>query len=283
MNKKQNDSILKDTLEIAHQAYCKIDNADIIRLKCSREQMAKALFLAPETVYDMLAKQSEMVMLENPCRIYVAEKDSLEAAHDMLNGASGESNVCVLNFANPVTPGGGVRRGARAQEETLCLRSSLLASLESSEAVAYYEYNKKCSFRGSDAVILSPYVSVFKDCNYNLLQRDFVVSVLTCAAPLVSPYSHCLEDVTGEQMEGILYLRILGILSVAKYYRYQRLVLGAWGCGAFGNDAKVISRLFKEALKEVNADAHFEEVCFAILANYDSYNLNCFRECFEEK
>ena len=49
------------------------------------------------------------------------------------------SEVLVLNFANPVNPGGGVRRGARAQEEDLCRTSSLLLSLESEQAKEYYQ------------------------------------------------------------------------------------------------------------------------------------------------
>jgi N-acetylglutamate synthase-like GNAT family acetyltransferase len=36
----------------------------------------------------------------------------------------------------------GVRRGARAQEEDLCRKSSLLLSLESKTASRYYEFNK---------------------------------------------------------------------------------------------------------------------------------------------
>ena len=42
--------------------------------------------------------------------------------------------ILVLNLANPVNPGGGVRRGSKAQEEDLCRKSSLLLSLESSAA-----------------------------------------------------------------------------------------------------------------------------------------------------
>ena len=46
--------------------------------------------------------------------------------------------ILVLNLANPVNPGGGARRGARAQEEDLCRKSSLLLSLEDVSAKSYY-------------------------------------------------------------------------------------------------------------------------------------------------
>ena len=282
IDRNRNDSILNDTLSIISKGHYNISDR-IVVLKEPRERLISVLALSPEEVYDIIdaVARREPSPSRQRCYVHVEEKDSFEMASDMMKSAPKEQKkICVLNFANPITPGGGVRRGARAQEETLCLRSSLLYSLESQEAVDYYHYNRSCSFRGSDAMILSPYVSVFKDCNYNYLQEDFTVAVLTVAAPMVSPISHRLEDVTEKKMENILRLRILSILSVAIYFGYDRLVLGAWGCGAFGNDARVISRLFKEVLQDVNADTHFKEVCFAILAHRDPYNLECFRECF---
>ena len=71
----------------------------------------------------------------------------------------------VLNFANPYHPGGGVRRGAIAQEENLCRRSSLLLSLESDDAKVYYSYNNRYSLKdeagndyGTNSLMLTPYV-----------------------------------------------------------------------------------------------------------------------------
>ena len=48
-----------------------------------------------------------------------------------------DQRILVLNLANPVHPGGGVRTGAKAQEEDLCRKSSLLLSLESRAASRY--------------------------------------------------------------------------------------------------------------------------------------------------
>lgn len=65
--------------------------------------------------------------------------------------------VLVLNLANPVNPGGGVRKGAKAQEEDLCRKSSLLLSLESRNSLPYYEYNRSLhTHMGSDGLSIRP-------------------------------------------------------------------------------------------------------------------------------
>lgn len=90
-----------------------------------------------------------------------------------------DHGILVLNLANPVHPGGGVRNGARAQEEDLCRKSSLLLSLESKEARKYYDYNKSLNtYLGSDALMIAPYVEIIKDANGDLLADTVVVFVL---------------------------------------------------------------------------------------------------------
>ena len=138
--------------------------------------------------------------------------------------------------------GGGGRNGARAQEEDLCRKSSLLLSLESKEAREYYDYNKSLNtYMGSDALMIAPYVEIIKDENGDLLDDTVVVSVLTCAAPMIS---HGKEGMSESEYEDMVYNRIMGMLKCSAYLGYRHLVLGAWGCGAFGNDAHVISDLF---------------------------------------
>ena len=85
-----------------------------------------------------------------------------------------EKRVLVLNLANPVNPGGGVRNGARAQEEDLCRKSSLLFLLESHSAKRYYVYNKSLhTYLGSDTIILTPNVEIIKDAKDNRISTLF--------------------------------------------------------------------------------------------------------------
>ena len=62
-------------------------------------------------------------------------------------------------------------------------------------------------------------------------------------------------------LEGILRERALKILEVAEVNGHKNIILGAWGCGAFGNDPEQIARVFMFALNKFPA---FEHVCFAV-------------------
>lgn len=207
------------------------------------------------------------------------------SSHSFLFDKKHNDRVLVLNLANPYHTGGGVRSGAKAQEEDLCRSSSLLRSLESQEAKLYYEHNRSLqSDMGSDAMMISPNVDIIRDEKGNLLDKPVAVSVLTCAAPILP---EALQEVTQEEYKARLFQRIDGMLKVAAHEKYQVLVLGAFGCGAFGNDACLVSDLFYKALKEFNydgmrAESFFRRIDFAVLSRSSThYNYNEFRRNFE--
>ena len=105
------------------------------------------------------------------CRYDCVNMDAFALAR-RLRQAYPQEQILVLNLANPFEPGGGVRRGARAQEEDLCLNSSLLLSLESEAAHRYYAYHRGlCSPFSSDAMILTPKVQIIRDVDGSLLRE----------------------------------------------------------------------------------------------------------------
>ena len=193
--------------------------------------------------------------------------------------------ILVLNLANPVHPGGGVRRGAHAQEEDLCRKSSLLVSLESDTARPYYAYNASLNtLMGSDAIILSPTVEIIKDEHGQLLNEPVTVAVLTCAAPMIT---EGLEGMTEQQYREMFYRRISFMLRCAASWGYRELILGAWGCGAFGNDSAVVSDLFYQALKELHdgemtVSDLFTHIDFAVLCKGNDYNYRQFLRNFKD-
>ncbi len=167
-------------------------------------------------------------------------------------------NVVSLNFAAATNPGGGFLTGARAQEEYLCRSSALYLTIKDSPMYAYHR--REGHKRYSDAMIYSPDVPVFRDDEHRLLPSPYHASFITSAAPLTK-HLHP-EELT--LVADILRTRIWKILTVAQTHGHDSLVLGAWGCGAFGNDGHQVSALFKWAL-EGDFKGAFKEVTFAIV------------------
>ena len=162
----------------------------------------------------------------------------------------------VLNFANGTHVGGGFLTGARAQEETLCYASTLYSTLVGDPMYAYNLQTNE--MESTDYMILSKAV-VFRDDQYNLIRSPWVMDVVTATAPIAqSRWGGVSQERGAEVMRG----RISRLLDVAEAYGYTDLVLGAWGCGAFGNDPERIAEQFKEAL--LHRENVFETVCFTI-------------------
>lgn len=287
-----NIEILTDTLNIMSQGYY-VKNGKKIDLKLNAEERKTVKVFLPEDVHALENNSlSEHIHVLGNCGYGCENIDSFTLARRNYKDYSylfndKDKEILVLNFANPVNPGGGVRRGARAQEEDLCRTSSLLCSLESYEASEYYKYNRSLNtYMGSDGVIITPKVEIIKNSRGELLDESVVVAVMTCAAPMIT---YGIEGMTEEQYEDMFYSRIVGMLRVAAYMGYRHLVLGAFGCGAFRNDAKVVSDLFYKALKEFEFDGMrekdlFRRIDFAVLSNSpEQYNYKEFYRNFGGK
>ena len=167
-------------------------------------------------------------------------------------------NVVSLNFASATSPGGGFLNGARAQEEYLCRSSGLYVTLKDSPMYAYHRAKGHKLY--SDAMIYSPEVPVFRDDEHRLLATPYKASFITSAACLTK---HLAEPELSLVPE-IMFNRMLKVLSVAQAHGHDSLVLGAWGCGAFGNDGNLIALFFDQALNQTFKGA-FKEVTFAIV------------------
>lgn len=180
--------------------------------------------------------------------------------------------VAVLNFANNHSVGG-APFAAGAQEESLCRCSTLYPCLQAMYTPFYkrhqIEYEKHLiNAMGNDDIIYTPDVVVFKtdertDPIYPKMMRQsewYKVDVITCAAPELMKMKH-----TPKNYEEVICSRVKKILDVAAKENVEVLILGAWGCGAFKNDSKVVSKAFFSLLENYN----FETVEFALASNGD--------------
>ncbi|QVL48298.1 MAG: TIGR02452 family protein [Thiocapsa sp.] len=183
-------------------------------------------------------------------RIQVANETSLAAARRLSEQGQ---RVLALNFANGIEPGGGFLQGHRGQESVLCRSSALFATLQGGPM--YADHATRPLPDSTDWAILSPDVPVFRTDDGTPLERPWLLSVITCAAP----YAPTLGV---EASAALMESRIRRVLAVARAFGYEALVLGAWGCGTYGNDPARIAAIFHAALRE-QAGA-FAEVVFAV-------------------
>ncbi|MCI8981639.1 MAG: TIGR02452 family protein [Hungatella sp.] len=280
--------MIKETIQISEQGYY-IKNNETKHLKTSASEREQSILLSPETLCQIAKSLKEITPSHRPgtCEVNMSNKDSFQAAQDMAEHYHIENtrNILVLNFANPVCPGGGVLKGAKAQEEDLCRKSTLYLSLRTEEARAMYEYNQALNdYRSSNYMLLSPNVEIFRDSDGGFLNETMVAGVLTAAAP-IAPFG--INDEVRKELLEILRTRIQNILHAAAFYNYQYLVLGAWGCGAFGNDAAQVAQLFYEELQNFqrpsgSIDSRFRGIVFAVLnPSKGGYNYKYFEKYFD--
>lgn len=190
------------------------------------------------------------------------------------------SKPLVLDFANPCVPGGGVRKGCRAQEEDLCRRSNLLMALESEEADPYYSENKYTVrlCETSLKCILVKDVTIFADSDGNLID-PIVVDVLVAAAPYKLSETEIEDFELGLDFIDDMEFVVDMILDVAESYCYKDIILGAFGCGAFHNKPSNVARIFRDHLN--SGRYSFTNVAFPILVklqNRDQKNWDHFSE-----
>jgi len=165
-----------------------------------------------------------------------------------------------LNFASATTPGGGFLNGARAQEEYLARSSALWACLHGNEMYSYHRARQNPFY--SDYVIYSPNVPILRNDAGELLEAPYLCSIITSPAVHASGVQRYVPE-RMEEISPAMWSRILKVLAVAKGHGHKAIVLGAWGCGAFGNDGNEIAKLFRRALED-NFCGAFEHVVFAI-------------------
>lgn len=251
-------------VEVSHRGYyfnesnAKVDwSAAVEKAQVSKVSLPPSMELPKPVLHPSLSTN-----------IQVGNETTLKAAKRL---SKTHSRVVALNFANGMLPGGGFLIGAQAQEEALCRSSALHKTLQ--DDPMYEHHIENDSAASSDWMIYSPDVPVFRqDCGTSLY-RPWNLSFITAAAPFC-------PTVGPMQSRELLKKRIIRVLEVASAYGYQNLVLGAWGCGAFGNDPHHTAIDFRNALEQ-QFSGRFLNIFFAIADwSNERHFLGPFRDVF---
>ena len=212
------------------------------------------------------------------------------------------SYTTVLDFADYLKPGGMFMEGSMAQEESICHKSNLYNIMTYGDRFSKYFADNKEAFQRSknhaysDACIMIPSV-MFADDEHRQKRRT-LADVIVLAAPNKRHLD--TDNITESDFDYVLRKRIemifkasymfykkRGIITEDKPYKFsngfyafdplgsydrgenvKQLVLGAFGCGVFGNDPRRVAEIMIDYISKGYANM-YDRVIFAIPPGYN--------------
>lgn len=240
---------------------------------------------------------------------FVIQNDAVAAANllrdRVIYGNHDTHPIAILNCAAARHIGGGARRGASAQEESLCLRSLLLRYLEEhalqhqayespkgapkwglDTADNYVDREKSGKKRETDcdSGILSPSVLFFRMPS-NLQGTQYAFAEPLKYAVITSAAVDLRLRGNEKKLDAVHYEKMMKDkmrfqLRSALRHNIRSLVLAAFGCGVFEGKPEIVSRFYDEIFNEEEFSNQFEYIAFAIMAPDGHPNLECFKERF---
>ncbi len=224
--------------------------------------------------YDTPLDASLCPKLDCETEVAVINTDCLNVAKAMQENGY---NVAVLNMASRQNPGGGVLKGAGAQEESLFRRTNLFQSMYQYAPYANQygipKNQKQYPLDRQYGGIYTPDAIVIRGeekQGYPLLGEDSYcmsfISVPAINRPNLKDARH-LADNMAEGMKN----KMRTILRIGLLHGHDALVLGAFGCGAFRNPPSHVARLFREVFDEPEFKNKYRRICFAILEDHNSH------------
>lgn len=165
-------------------------------------------------------------------------------------------DVCILNFASVKRPGGGFLSGRMAQEESLCHNTGLFPCISQESCKEYYRE----AYKQSNLPISRIYTT---GCPVIVSGKVYFVDILTMAAVdrRRDYYTDCDDLMLKCQENAFLIPARYGINTV---------LLGAWGCGVFKNDPKMVATNWKNLTDKYQG--LYARVIHPI-SDYDTYKI----------
>lgn len=242
-----NVSIAKETIKVCKDKQYTAPSGNVVDFSSSLDAALQGtkLYVPSEVI--------ETKTIFKIPKIEVVNETTSQAAVRLLKTTN---KVVALNFASARNQGGGFLSGAIAQEEDLCRASGLYPCLKSKPI--FYNENILCDdCYYTDHIIYSPDVPFFRDDDNKFLETTYNLSIISAPAPNL----RSAKDVDEDKVVDTIFNRCKRILEIAGQHGHDTIILGAWGCGAFGNDPALVATCFAEALKDVPV---FSYVCFAV-------------------
>lgn len=258
----------QDVLDLMDRGTYTVDDKEVSIEASHAKSVRESRLYTPDQLDELRAR---LPTGERPL-VDVVEGTTQQVAETL----SADGPVVLLNFASARNPGGGFLNGSKAQEEDLCRCSTLYGTLIRHET--YYQANRQqASLLYTDHAIYSPEVPFFKVSGTGeFLSVPFLASVITMPAPNTGPYKK--GGGSHAKLVECFERRWRNVLAIGKAENCSTILLGAWGCGAFGGDPEVAAQTAQAALDDVGPA--FQRVVFAIpgRGKQSKHNLNVFQK-----
>ncbi|MCZ6830031.1 MAG: DUF2263 domain-containing protein [Gammaproteobacteria bacterium] len=200
------------------------------------------------------------------------------------------ATFAVLNMANAYVPGGGYVEGSMAQEENMFRRTDWHFSIDSRSADERndcYRPEWTALVSGEEGEVFldieSPRVCVRgpedltrTDLGYPWLDDDKIF-------PFLELRSAAVDRRDGSHFSpAMMRSRISAQLDTLARHEIKYVVLGAFGCGTFGNPAGQVAELYREEIAK--RSSKFLVIAFAIFhARYGPDNYTPFKDVFSDE
>ncbi len=279
VNRTQRAQVANETIEILkRESY--VANGVTVSLSGALNDMRAGTVLYTPTDLELLV-DSIGTQREHAAEISVCNCTTFAAVRSLIE--AGYKNPLCLNFASAKNPGGGFLSGSQAQEECLARASALHESLASQ--MTYYDVNRSHpSALYTNHIIYSPRVPIFRSDDDALLEDPYLVSIVTSPAVNAGAVRKN-EPFNISSIQSTMETRIRSVLAVARQHNHNAIVLGAWGCGVFGNDPSDVATWFADALLNDSRFAGaFDRIVFGVLDFADETpTYDAFRKVLAEK
>lgn len=257
--------IFEETMEIVNRGWYTAEDGTVVTLPDWKDMNERSVLYSKPIELDA----AELPVYKTEVR--VENKDCLIAARNLqLSGM----NPVVLNMASHRNPGGGVLLGAAAQEENIFRRSNLFKSMFQYASYAEeYGLTKSADQYPLDTNyggVYTPDAVVFRGpqaVGYPLFVAPHMFSFVAVAG-ISSP--RLLKSRLRDEDVEITKNKMRTIFRIALLHGHDSMVLGALGCGAFGNPPSHIASLFHEVMQEPEFKNHFKAIVFAIIEDLSS-------------
>ncbi|MDO7875788.1 TIGR02452 family protein [Hymenobacter sp. ASUV-10] len=259
MNRDIRQRIAQSTLDaLAQGAYHTAEQQRVPLAEAQRAAETGSVLYRPNQADELLRELEKPAGA--PAGVQVYQATTLEAAAAL---AKPGGRVGCLNFASARNPGGGFLGGSQAQEESLARSSGLYPCLTQFREM--YAHNARPDSTGlySDYFIYSPGVPVFRGEAGEWLEQPFTVDFITAPAVNAGALRRNSPELL-PQLRPTMQRRLRLVLAAAARHGIANLVLGAWGCGVFGNEPAEVAELFAEALADERIRGRFRRIDFAI-------------------